>query len=87
MNQILHCGPSDLNHPKVKPLTMTFAQQLKWNPKFLEFVFAAQRQACFDHTCEAPNSGWTCYVPDEFDVAYPLWSTNADQTLLLLSGT
>ncbi len=31
--------------------------------------------------------GWTCYVPEEFDVAYPLWCTNADQTLILVKGS
>ncbi len=30
---------------------------------------------------------WACYIPESVDVAYPLWSTNADQPLLLRSGS
>lgn len=54
-------------------------------PAFVEFVFAETRPTCFEFRIEDPKSGWTCFLPDEVDAAYPLWSANADQTLLLVS--
>jgi hypothetical protein len=76
----------DLNHPKVKPLTREIASSLAIAPTFINFVFAEKRPVWFRYWVEDINGGWTCYVPDEFDVAYPLWSTNADQTLILVKG-
>ncbi len=77
----------DLNHPKVKPLTREIASSLAIDQTFIDFVFADKRPECFRYWVEVVNGGWTCYVPDEFDVAYPLWSTNADQTLILVNGS
>ena len=77
----------DLNHPKVKPFTRAIASQLPLDPTFVNFVFAKERPNCFGYWCEDVQGSWTCFVPDDVTVAYPLWSTNADQTLLVLSGT
>ncbi|MEZ6058603.1 MAG: hypothetical protein R3C01_18030 [Planctomycetaceae bacterium] len=77
----------DLNHPKVKRLTREIAISLAIAPTFVDFVFAEKRPECFRYWVEDINGGWTCYVPDEFDVAFPLWSTNADQTLILVKGS
>lgn len=74
----------DLNHPKVKPFTREIAAELSLEPRFTEFVFAKERPDCFRYRVEDVTGSWTCYVPDEFDVAYPLWSSNADQTLVLV---
>jgi len=76
----------DLNHPKVKPLTRQIASQLGLEAMFADFVFSADRPDCFRYWCEDPGLGWTCFVPEEVERAYPLWSTNADQTLVLVSG-
>jgi hypothetical protein len=75
----------DLNHPKVKPFTRAIASALALEPTFVEFVFAENRPECFRYWVEDVRGGWTCYVPDEFDIAYPLWCTNADQTLILVN--
>src|SRR4051794_31667285 len=77
----------DLNHPKVKPFTRDIASQLRLDQSFVSFVFAKERPDRFRYQCEDVKGSWTCYVPDDLTVAYPLWSTNADQTLLLLSGS
>src|SRR5215471_11569969 len=77
----------DLNHPKVKPFTREVASALAIDPTFVDFVFAENRPECFRYWVEDVNGGWTCYVPEEFDVAYPLWCTNADQTLILARGS
>ena len=73
---------SDLNHPKVKLLTPDVARQLALGAVFTDFLFAQSRPGCFSFWVDPPTRGWTSYVPDHVDVAYPLWSTNADQTLL-----
>ena len=77
----------DLNHPKVKPFTREIASELAIDPTFVDFVFAEQRPECFRYWVEDVAGGWTCYVPDGFDVAYPLWCTNADQTLILVKNS
>src|SRR5689334_9980928 len=77
---------SDLNHPKVKPFTREIAAELGLDPTFVNFVFAKVRPDCFRYWCEGVEGSWTCYIPQAVTVAYPLWSTNADQTLLLLRG-
>jgi hypothetical protein len=77
----------DLNHPKVKPFTREIASALGLDSTFVDFVFAECRPKCFRYWVEDVHRGWTCYVPDEFDVAYPLWCTNADQTLILMSDS
>lgn len=82
----LSAAMDELNHPKVKAFTRKIASDLALDPAFVEFVFSEKRPDCFEHWVEDVGSGWTCYVPDEFDVAYPLWSTNADQTLILVKG-
>jgi len=74
----------DLNHPKVKAFTREIASALAVAPTFVDFAFAENRPECFRYWVEDVHDGWTCYVPDEFDVAYPLWCTNADQTLILV---
>ncbi|MEZ6045232.1 MAG: hypothetical protein R3C11_06545 [Planctomycetaceae bacterium] len=76
----------DLNHPKVRKFTREIGRRLRIDESFLDFVFADKRPDCFQYWVEDVASGWTCYVPDEFDVTYPLWSTNANQTLLLVTG-
>jgi hypothetical protein len=73
---------TDLNHPTVKPLTLDAAIALALEPEFVAFVFAESRPPCFDYWVESYDRGWTCFVPDQVEVAYPLWSTNADQTLV-----
>lgn len=82
----LPCGPSDLNHPKIRPLTRDLAQQFRLEQTFIDFLFARRRPWYFEYWCEQTDGGWTCFLPDKVDVAYPLWGTNADQTLLLVSG-
>lgn len=77
----------DLNHPKVKVFTREIACDLAVDPQFVDFVFAENRPECFRYWVEDVQGGWTCYVPDEFDVAYPLWCTNADQTLILVKAS
>ncbi|PQO43869.1 hypothetical protein [Blastopirellula marina] len=74
----------DLHHPKVSPFDRNIAASLNLQPAFIDFVFAESKPACFDFRCEPAENGWTCFIPDEIDVAYPLWSANADQTLLLV---
>jgi hypothetical protein len=76
-----------LNHPKVTPFTREIASRLRLNSAFVDFVFAKERPACFSYWCDDVNEGWTCFVPDNVSVAYPLWSTNADQTLLLVASS
>src|SRR5262245_47730125 len=78
---------NDLNHPKVTPFTREIASQLGLDSTFVHFVFAKERPACFRYWCEDVKGGWTCFVPEDVAVAYPLWSTNADQTLILLAGS
>jgi hypothetical protein len=70
-----------------KPLTREIAYSLAIDPTFVDFVFAEKRPTCFRYLVEDVNFGWTCYVPNDFDIAYPLWSTNADQTLILVKGS
>ena len=77
----------DLNHPKVKPFTRKIASALAIDRSFADFVFAINRQECFRCWVEDVNSGWTCYVPNDIEVVYPLWCTNADQTLILVKGS
>jgi hypothetical protein len=77
----------DLNHPKVKPFTREIASRLGLDSTFVNFVFAKERPVCFRYWCEDVKGGWTCFVPETADVAYPLWSTNADQTLILVAGS
>ncbi|MCA9068522.1 MAG: hypothetical protein KDA84_06350 [Planctomycetaceae bacterium] len=74
-----------LNHPKVQVFTREIAAQLGLEPTFVDFVFAEDKPQCFDFRCEDPANGWTCFVPEDVQVAYPLWSSNADQTLLLIT--
>ena len=74
----------DLNHPKVRQLTREIATNLHLESSFVDFVFAKTRPSCFDNWVEDVAGGWTWYVPDEFEIAYPLWCTNADQTLILV---
>lgn len=76
---------NSLNHPKVKPLTRARAVELGLEPRFIDFIFRDEKPSCFRYWCKSKDSGWTCFVPESVDVAYPLWSCNADQTLLLLS--
>jgi len=76
----------DLNHPKVKPFTREIASALAIDRSFADFVFAINRPECFRCWVEDVNSGWTCYVPHDIDVVYPLWCTNLDQTLILVKG-
>jgi len=76
---------SDLNHPKVTPLTRELAASYALDGTFVDFVFAEKKPACFDYHCEPASNGWTCDIPDEYDRAHPLWSSNANQTLLLAS--
>jgi hypothetical protein len=77
----------DLNHPKVRPFTRQIASALALDQTFVDFVFADTQPECLRHWVEDVTRGWTCYIPDEFDVAYPLWCTNADQTLILKKGS
>ncbi len=77
----------DFNHPKVKLFTPDIASELRLDQTFVNFVFAKERPDLFRYWCEDVEGSWTCYVPDDVSVAYPLWSTNSDQTLLLLSET
>jgi hypothetical protein len=76
-----------LNNPKIQPLTRSLALQLGLDPAFVEFVFATERPSSFDYWCEDLAGSWTAFVPDHVTVAYPLWATGADQTLLLVSGS
>jgi hypothetical protein len=78
----LPCGPPDLNHPKVKPLTRAIAHRLGLDERFIAFLFAGSRPACFRYRVEDPGGGWTCNIPLECEAGYPLWSRNGDQTLL-----
>ena len=78
---------NDLNHPKVKRFTREIASALAIDRSFADFAFASNRPDCFRYWVEDVNRGWTCYVPDDIDVAYPLWCTNADQTLILVKGS
>ena len=83
----MHSDENDLNHPKVTAFTLEIASRLSLDSAFVNFVLAKERPRCFDSWCEDVESGWTCFVPDKVDIAFPLWSTNADQTLILLAGT
>jgi hypothetical protein len=78
---------NDLNHPKVTPFTREIASRLLLDSTFVDFVFAKMRPECFRYWCEDVDGGWTCFVPDSVDVAYPLWSTNANQTLILVADS
>lgn len=74
-----------LNHPKVKVLTREIASGLGLDATLIDFVFAKTRPSYFDYRVEDPSAGWTCYLPEDTEVAYPLWSSNADQTLVIVS--
>lgn len=76
----------DLNHPKVQPYSRDIGVRYGLELKFLDFIEATDRPRCFRYRVEDVEMAWTCYVPDKFDVAYPLWSTNGDHTLLLVSN-
>ncbi|MDB5340971.1 MAG: hypothetical protein JWN70_6590 [Planctomycetaceae bacterium] len=76
---------SDMDHPKVQPFTRQVASELRLELSFVEFVFNTDRPECFRYWCEPVEGSWTCYIPDDVDVAYPLWACNGDQTLLLLA--
>lgn len=74
------------NHPKVTVLTPAIASQLPLDLSFVNFVFAKERPECFRYWVEDAGRGWTCFVPESVDRAYSLWSTNSNQTLLLVTG-
>ncbi len=76
-----------LNHPKVRVFSCEVASHLRLEPSFVDFVFADYRPECLRNWVEDAHTGWTCYVPEEFDVAFPLWCCNADQTLILGKGS
>lgn len=75
----------NLNHPKVRQFTPEIASELQLDQRFVNFIFAKERPEQFRYWCEGVTGSWTCYIPDNVTVAYPLWSTNANQTLLLLT--
>jgi len=75
---------TDLNHPKVQPLSPEIAAGFGFDPTFVDFVFAESRPGCFDYWVESTEHSWTCHVPEHVEVAHPLWSTNADETLVCL---
>ncbi len=76
---------SVLAHPKVSQFTREIGSELGLESSFLDFVFSKARPDCFRDWCRDADNGWTCYVPDDVIVAYPLWSTNSDQILLVVS--
>jgi hypothetical protein len=76
----------DLNHPKVTPFTRDVGSRLHLDPTFVDFVLSKHRPECFEYWCADSDRGWTCFIPEKIEVAYPLWCTNADQTLLLTAG-
>lgn len=76
---------SSLNAPKVSPFTKEIGSKLRLDSSFINFVFSKERPTCFRYWCGDADNGWTCYVPDDVIVAYPLWSIWSDQALLLVS--
>ena len=86
MRQELSCGESDMNHPKVKPLTLQIAREIELDERLIELIFADTVPECFEYRIEPIEGSWTCNIPDEYDVAYPIWSCNGDQTLVCLKG-
>jgi hypothetical protein len=78
---------NDLNHPKVRALSRAVASELQIEPEFADFLLCEKKPECFRYWCDPPSDGWTCYVPERIDVAYPLWSCNANQTLLHVVGS
>jgi hypothetical protein len=78
---------SSLAHPKVSAFTPVVAARLRLDPAFVAFVFASDKPESFSYWCDPADEGWSIAVPDDWEAAYPLWSTNGNQTLLLRSGT
>ncbi len=76
---------NDLAHPRVSEFTHDVAKTLKLDKAFVEFVLNPSRPACFSYRCAPAANGWTCFVPDDAEVAHPLWSCNANQTLIFVS--
>ncbi|MCA9616695.1 MAG: hypothetical protein KC586_28245 [Myxococcales bacterium] len=76
----------DLNHPKVAPFTREVARALRLDPSFVEFVLASEKPECMSYWCEEPTAGWAAWVPDEWEVAYPLWCTGSNPTVILCAG-
>lgn len=85
MTDILNPGPDDLNHPKVSSLSRNLAVDLGFPSDFIKFIFSNERPPSFDYWVEETERSWACFIPDEYSAAYPLWSTNGDQTLALKS--
>src|SRR4051812_7996752 len=52
------------------------------SPKFVAFVFLDPKPDRLRYRCESRHSGWACFVPEDIDVVYPLWTCNADVTAL-----
>ena len=75
-----------MNHPKISEFTRTVGSNHKLSDRFVNFILSNAKPPCFDFRCEPAANGWTCFVPDDVDVAYPLWSVNGDQTLLLVNS-
>ena len=80
-------GMTDLNDPRVKPLSREMAASLGFDPEFVDFVFASVQPGCLQYSVQKKDLGWTCHVPDDVEVAYPLWSTHSgDQILVCVGG-
>lgn len=75
-----------MNHPKISEFTCAVGINYKLSDRFVNFVLAKTKPPCFDFRCEPAANGRTSFVPDDVDVAYPLWSANADQTLMLVNS-
>jgi hypothetical protein len=52
------------------------------SPKFADFVFLEPKPYRLRYRCESRHSGWVCFVPDDVEIVYPLWTCNADVTAL-----
>ncbi len=76
----------NLNHPRVHRITPSIAVEIGLSPGFRSFVFSESRPEVFRYRVESLDHTWTCFIPDHIEKAYALWSCNADQTLVCLTG-
>jgi len=76
----------DLNDPKVRPFSRAIGQQLGLEPKFIDFVFSPHHHDFFRYRVESVGESWTAIIPPDVSAAYPLWSSNGEQTLVCVNG-
>jgi hypothetical protein len=52
------------------------------SPTLVDFVFLEPKPKPFTSWCEPRENGWPSFLPPDVSAVYPLWSCNADLTVL-----